>query len=71
MLKNNGKIVITSPINNIVWDVIWFFWVHTFGKKWLGLHSKPFNKEELARKLKILSSERSNVLLNFVIGVKS
>jgi len=68
ILKLRGILIITSPVNNIIWKVLWYFWSHIFGRKWLGTHCKYFDIEEMKEFFNIIHHKKINGYLHLVVG---
>lgn len=47
VLKKDGYLVVLIPRENLLFKVIWFFWVKTRGKIWRGTHVQEFDHNKL------------------------
>jgi len=74
ILKPGGQVIISTPNVTILWKVIWFLWSHTFGRKWLGTHSKYFNEKTLSelfsKHFKIKNINKTNFWILILEGTK-
>ncbi len=63
VLKDDGKLIIVTPDDNIIWHIIWTIWSKTFGKMWYDTHVSNYNLREwekiISENFKILSIKRS------------
>jgi len=46
VLKKNGTFVMTTPNNNLLFSVFWWFWEKTFGREWHSAHLTTHTKGE-------------------------
>ena len=70
VLKLEGMFVITTPVDNIFWHVLWYLWSRTFGRKWLHSHNKDFNVSELMKSFKIVIYKKINWrCLRLIVGI--
>ena len=49
ILKKKGQVIISTPNVNFSWKIIWWLGSHTFGRKWLNLHTNEFNEITLVK----------------------
>jgi SAM-dependent methyltransferase len=45
-LADGGILVVTTPVNNLLWRVIWPIWSRTFGRMWLNDHKCSLKRRE-------------------------
>jgi ubiquinone/menaquinone biosynthesis C-methylase UbiE len=69
-LKKNGSVIIEIDSGNLLFCLVWFFWIRTFGKVWKGAHLWKFNPKKLET---LFSKHRLEVKskkgFNFKMGV--
>ncbi|MCS7184978.1 MAG: glycosyltransferase [bacterium] len=61
--KKSATIILSTPINSVIWDIIWNFWNNYITKTWVGKHvelDKEILKNYLNKYLKII--ETKNIL---------
>lgn len=46
VLKDKGTFIMTTPNNNLLFTMFWWFWQKTFGKEWNHTHLTVYKKKE-------------------------
>lgn len=47
ILKRNGAFILTMDSGNILFRIVWWFWVRTTGRVWQDAHIHPFHHSQL------------------------
>lgn len=74
VLKKSGYLVILIPTENLLFKIIWFFWVRTRGRIWQGTHLQKFDHKKLEKLIKNSGFEivaNKNFLLGMMKAVKA
>lgn len=74
VLKRDGYLVVLVPTENLLFKIIWFFWVRTRGKIWQGTHVQKFNHKKLEKMIEKFGFEvvaKKNFLLGMMKAVKA
>ena len=70
ILREKGKLLVTSPQDSNLWDFVWWVWSRTIGRKWFDEHDRVFNVEEMGKFFDLILVDKVNYFLNLVIGEK-
>ncbi|HUV42552.1 MAG TPA: class I SAM-dependent methyltransferase [Patescibacteria group bacterium] len=74
VLKKGGYVVFLVPSENLLFRIIWFFWVRSRGKIWKGTHIQKFDQiklEKLIKKSGLIIVARKFFLLGMIKAVKA
>lgn len=70
VLRTGGKLLITSPKDSCLWNLIWGLWSRTLGRRWLNDHVGLFNVGGMGRFFELKTVGSVNHFLSLVIGEK-
>lgn len=52
VLNKDGTMILAMDSGNLLFRIVWFFWINTKGSVWKGAHLHPFRHNQLERLIK-------------------